>query len=61
LLIDAINATIDFRTSAFDTDDVADLTEYAAVTFAWPLFRELISAAVTTATKSPSVVPTANW
>jgi hypothetical protein len=27
LLIDAINATIDFRTSAFETDVVDDLTE----------------------------------
>jgi hypothetical protein len=32
LLIDAINATIDFRTSAFETEVVADLTVKPAVT-----------------------------
>jgi hypothetical protein len=31
LLIDAINATIDFRTSAFETEVVLDLIEYGVV------------------------------
>ena len=58
MLIDAINATIDFRTSAFETVAVDDLIVY------WIVFALLSVAAVVSAivpTKAPSVVPTDNW